>query len=159
LSLILYILFCIICNRRMSENKTCTRCSSPETETNPGLICRNCSCLIHFSCLTNYELPGGLLGDIYFKLICVECTGTRKELITRDKMPWYVSYMCHLSSLCMYAYCVMYVHDMTDNIHKILLFSNLYSYIQQQQKYTYVCMYLYRCTVWYILYYVVCIHI
>lgn len=74
----------------MTDSKNCKYCSLPESVTEPCLACTNCDCSAHISCLKTVSFPGGLLGDVFFKLTCDECSGNRIEHVTRDKISWYV---------------------------------------------------------------------
>ncbi|KAK0157635.1 hypothetical protein PV328_011347 [Microctonus aethiopoides] len=55
----------------------------------PALNCiGECSSKIHVKCLKRGDVPGSLLGDVFFDLTCAECSSENKELIIRGQMSW-----------------------------------------------------------------------
>ena len=54
------------------------------------LTCEDCGVKIHIRCLRSGGVPGGLLGDIFFKFTCQMCSTYEREEFIRDKMPWWV---------------------------------------------------------------------
>ncbi|KAF4518851.1 hypothetical protein B566_EDAN006702 [Ephemera danica] len=73
----------------MSNVVLCKYCNMEETLNKPCLTCSVCERNIHISCLkTATGVPSSLLGDVFFSLICENCSDTRREVIMREKMSW-----------------------------------------------------------------------
>ncbi|CAH0550288.1 unnamed protein product [Brassicogethes aeneus] len=53
-----------------------------------GLECSVCNKSIHQKCLKRGSVPGGLCGDLFFTLICQECSSNNSETFCRNKMSW-----------------------------------------------------------------------
>lgn len=72
-----------------SENVECKYCKSALTIcVDEGLECKVCKENIHIKCLKRGSVPGGLQGDIFFELICKECSTDNTELFTRIRISW-----------------------------------------------------------------------
>ena len=67
----------------MSE---CAYCLKQDIES--YLTCEECSRKVHLRCLKSGGVPGGLLGDVFYKFICHNCSALEREEFTRLKMPW-----------------------------------------------------------------------
>lgn len=57
--------------------------------TNPGLLCEGeCDRQIHLNCLVPGRVPTALVGDVFFELLCKECSD-EGEKVVRAKMSWF----------------------------------------------------------------------
>lgn len=73
----------------MAEESSCKYCFKPvDLLYAEWLTCIICNNNVHISCLKRQSTPGGLLGDIFFKYTCAECTDNNIEVFNRDKMTW-----------------------------------------------------------------------
>ncbi|XP_019869949.1 cysteine-rich protein 2-binding protein isoform X2 [Aethina tumida] len=69
--------------------KECKYCHKPlELCRDEGLMCSVCNKHIHVKCLKRGSTPGGLYGDLFFSLICQECSSNNTETFCRNKMSW-----------------------------------------------------------------------
>ncbi|KAI5632058.1 acetyltransferase (GNAT) family domain-containing protein [Phthorimaea operculella] len=67
----------------------CKYCNTPEDkQENPGLICENCICFVHLSCLRRPGTPGDFACDVFFDFTCADCSPDKKEVFTRNRFPW-----------------------------------------------------------------------
>ncbi|XP_057334386.1 cysteine-rich protein 2-binding protein [Microplitis mediator] len=66
--------------------KYCTQLCDPYE--NPNLICISCNEPVHVRCLRRGGVPGGLIGDVFFDLTCVECHPLHEETLIRQKISW-----------------------------------------------------------------------
>ncbi|XP_067002272.2 cysteine-rich protein 2-binding protein [Anabrus simplex] len=52
------------------------------------LVCSKCNKNVHLNCLKSGAVLGGLLGDVFFNFECQECSPTRREEISRQRLSW-----------------------------------------------------------------------
>ncbi|CAK1544359.1 unnamed protein product [Leptosia nina] len=68
---------------------TCKYCNHPEDkQTQPGLICENCFCFVHVTCLKTSGTPGHISGDVFFDFVCQDCSANNEETFNRNKIQW-----------------------------------------------------------------------
>lgn len=53
-----------------------------------GLVCSNCNLYVHLKCLKRGSVPGGLQGDVFYELVCKECSTDGNEDFTRIRISW-----------------------------------------------------------------------
>lgn len=70
-------------------NDSCRYCKlSVNILSDAGINCNTCERNIHLRCLRKGAVPGGLNGDVFFTFACEDCSTTREEVFTREKMSW-----------------------------------------------------------------------
>lgn len=73
----------------ISEDGECKYCkTSLKICIDEGLQCKNCKENVHLKCLKRGSVPGGLHGDIFYELICKECSSNGTEVYTRIRISW-----------------------------------------------------------------------
>ncbi|KAJ8735209.1 hypothetical protein PYW07_006829 [Mythimna separata] len=78
-----------VCLQEAAMGTTCKYCNEPENkQERPGLICENCICFVHLSCLRRSGTPGDFACDVFFDFTCEDCSPSNKEIFTRNRFPW-----------------------------------------------------------------------
>lgn len=71
------------------EDRECKYCNTAlKMCADEGLDCNKCKQNIHLRCLKRGSVPGGLQGDVFYDLVCRECSEESKEEFTRIKISW-----------------------------------------------------------------------
>ncbi|KAJ6634465.1 Cysteine-rich protein 2-binding protein [Pseudolycoriella hygida] len=71
----------------MDIEKNCKHCRSV-INTDDYLSCEVCKFSIHIICLKNFGTPGDILGDVFFKFVCADCSSNSIECFERIHLPW-----------------------------------------------------------------------
>lgn len=78
-------------NISITCEKPCKYCKQPIVDiTAEGLQCTQCSKYVHINCLYRKCVPGGLLGDIFFRYVCINCSQATVETFEREKITWLI---------------------------------------------------------------------
>ncbi|XP_046424071.1 cysteine-rich protein 2-binding protein isoform X1 [Neodiprion fabricii] len=71
----------------LTRCKNCQELCDPYTK--PALHCSGvCNEHVHVQCLKRGGVPGPCIGDVFFQYTCSDCSSSREEILTRDKMSW-----------------------------------------------------------------------
>ena len=71
----------------MESIKPCAYCKRV-IDNDDYLNCNNCKMFVHIKCLKNSGTPGDILGDVFFKFLCSNCSPDRSESFERIAIPW-----------------------------------------------------------------------
>lgn len=73
----------------LSDSRECKYCKTTLTVCeDEGLECSNCKMSVHLKCLKRGSVPGGLQGDVFYELLCKECSTDGNEYFTRIRISW-----------------------------------------------------------------------
>lgn len=71
-----------------TEYRECKYCETAlKVYEDEGLECKNCKLNVHLKCLKRGSVPGGLQGDVFYELVCKECS-TSNEEFSRIRISW-----------------------------------------------------------------------
>lgn len=72
-----------------ADYRECKYCETPiKICEDEGLECKNCNLNVHLKCLKRGSVPGGLQGDVFYELVCKECSTNGNEEFSRIRISW-----------------------------------------------------------------------
>lgn len=72
-----------------NDDRECKYCRTTiKVSEDEGLECSCCKKSVHLRCLNRGSVPGGLHGDVFYELVCKECSSDTNEVFTRIKISW-----------------------------------------------------------------------